>query len=283
MYSPDGQFMLVNNQWVPVPPNAASPPPPAPPPPPYQQQMAPMPGGPYAPPPPPAQTYLPPQHAQLQQQQQQQPWQAPPMYADASGDLAAAFPQGLDFNDPAVVGAGSLPEGDWIARFDDFEFGSSKATPPNPKVSVKVTITHGQYANRSGIYSYTLTEKSIFRLGKDLQKLNLGLKSNGQRWSTDPRTLAGELQQELRGKLVRLRVTPQVDKDTKLPSAEGYTNTTVIGWPDALQQQASNSGLQAIQAQQGAGAPVTAGAPPPQVTYPAAPPSNAAAPGYHAV
>lgn len=294
--SPDGRFYhdAASNTWQPMPTAAPAPPPPPPtmqaPPPPYatsgyvqtppgyppQQQQPP-----YAPP---APAYA------MPQQQAQTPW-APPAAAPATGGygnaatstLAQEYAGGLDFNDPAVSGAASLPEGDHVARVDDIEFGTSKATPPNDKAQFKVTLVGGPTPNRTGIWSYTLTPKSIFRLGKDLVKLNLGLRPNGAKWSPDARTLCGELLQELRGKLLKLRVSPQIDRDTKLPSAEGYVNVLILGWAEGIPQNTAPPAYGVPNAVvPSPGIPMAV----PQVTYPNAPtppPPPGSMPGFHQV
>lgn len=288
MYSPDGNFLFdtTTNQWVPAPPQAPPPPPPqaAPPPPPgYGQGYAPPAPSPYGAPPP---GYAPPQAAPPGYPQQgysapppnaPAPFSAPPVAQrqnDENVPLSVQYAGGLDFNDPDVVGAASLPEGEHIVRVDDVEYGTTKSAAQTDRAVFKATTQGGQHPNRTGIWGYNLTSKTIFRLGKDLQKLGLGLKSNGQKWSSDGRTLAGELMQETRGKLIKIRVTPQIDRDTKMPSADGYTNTIILGWADGVPAnpapppytQTPPAGPTSGYAQPGPQAATQTA--PPQVTYP---------------
>lgn len=228
-----------------------------------------------------------------QKQAAPQAWAAPTapggyQAAAPAETLASLYPQGVDFS--IAAGAMSLPEGDHFARIDDVEYGESKAA--NAKATFKATVVEGGAAGRTGIWSYVINAKGIFRLGKEMTALNMPKRTNGSFWSPDPRTMCGEIAQELRGRIVKVRVTPQIDKDTKMPSADGYTNTVMLGFAEGAPTAQQPLPLQGYTAppmpQAGQPAPAYQAAPPqpaPQVSYPSGPPSAAPAngAGFHTV
>ena len=87
----------------------------------------------------------------------------------------------------------------YVVRIDDIEAGKSQAS--NDKlVFTGITIQPNGHiaAGFKGVWSYTLTEKAVGKLGRDMVALNL----TSKRYPRDVNALAAALLAELRGTVV---------------------------------------------------------------------------------
>jgi hypothetical protein len=106
-----------------------------------------------------------------------------------------------------------------VLRIEDIEAGTSGAG--NDKLVFTATLVqpaNGLEIGRKAVWSYSLSEKAIGKLGRDV--VNAGV-SGTTRYPREPRGMAGALLQELRGVQIIVRSEEQRDGNG--------TNTAIVG------------------------------------------------------
>jgi hypothetical protein len=221
-----------------------------------------------------------------------QPTYAPPQAAVPPVFPAAAMPVAPSYGVPVapagggdlafgeIAWSGGLPVGTYVVRLDDIEAGVSGNN--NEKLVFTATTlqpANGISAGRVAKWSYTLTEKAIGKLGRDV--VNAGV--NGQtRYPRDARGMAGALLQELRGTQLLIRSEQQRDGDgvntsivSKYNAGTPAATAPVPAAPPPTPTPTPASGVPI-----NAAPPVPPAAAPPGVSFPTAPPSGS---GFNAV
>lgn len=271
MYSPDGMFEWNGAAWIPR--AAPPPPPPAYAPPPPAAAYAPPPGypaqppgavapPPYAPPAPPA--YAPPAAAQP-------PFAQTPYVQPGPGGTVA-------FGE--VAWSSGIPIGKgYVIRIEDIEAGKSQQQNDKLMFTGTTLQPNGMIAaGYKAVWSYTLTEKAVGKLGRDMVAVGLGAKH----YPRDVNALAQALLADMRGMIVV--VDSDESKSSELPNVS-ITGRYEGGGPQPVAQSPFPPAAPAPAAAPPAYAPPPAppappyaAAPPPPVSFPTAPPPPPGAP-----
>lgn len=101
------------------------------------------------------------------------------------------------------IASSALSPGVEQVRITSIEAGVSQNN--NPKLVFKAEVASGDHKGKGLLWSYTLTENAIWRLGNDL--LNAGYNSERELPFNDAKELAGILEQEMRGGLYTVEVS----------------------------------------------------------------------------
>jgi hypothetical protein len=156
----------------------------------------------------------------------------------------------------------------YIIRIDDIEAGKSQAANDKLVFTGQTLQPNGHIAAAfKAVWSYTLTEKAIGKLGRDMVALGLGAK----RYPRDVNALAQALLADLRGMVV---IVDSVEsKSGDLP------NTNVVGKytgsPSPAPAAAPSPFPPQAPAPVASAAPAYAAQPMPPVSFPPAPPPGA--------